>query len=165
MQLSIVVAIAEDGAIGRAGQLPWHLPADFKFFKEKTKGKPVIMGRHTFDSLGRPLKDRLNIVLSHHLDRAPEGTLLCRDLPEALALAQANGFHEACAIGGVSVFAQAAKQASTLYITRVHTRVPDADTFFPEIDMQPFDLLWEEAHPADERHQFPFTFQRWERRS
>lgn len=165
MQLSIVVAVADDLAIGKNGQLPWHLPADLRFFKEKTKGKPIIMGRHTFESLGKPLKDRFNIVLSHSLKEAPEGTYLFTDLQEAIAAAETEGFTEACAIGGSSVFAEAARVADILFITRVHTTVPDADTFFPELDMHPWTLAWEEAHEADEKNKIPYTFQRWERKS
>jgi len=165
MHLSLVVAIAEDGAIGRAGTLPWHLPADLQFFKRVTMDKPVIMGRRTWESLnGKPLKGRYNIVLSRSLEEVPAGVVICENLDEALTAAGTEGFREASVIGGASLFAEAAPRAATLYITRVHTTVPDADTFFPEIDMSDFHLSWEEAHPSDDKHAFAYTFQRWERK-
>ena len=164
MQLSIVVAIAEDGAIGRKGMLPWHLPADLQFFKKMTLGKPVIMGRRTWESLGKPLKDRMNIVLSKGFSHFPEGVVQARSLEEAIHLARNAGFTEASVIGGASLFEEAAPMADTLYITRVKTTVPDADTFFPEIDMSAWKLAWEESHEADEKNRIPYTFQRWEKK-
>ncbi len=165
MKLSIVVAIAEDGAIGRAGTLPWRLPADLQHFKRMTGDKPVIMGRHTWESLGgRPLKGRRNIVLSKSLKEVPEGVLLRESLDEAITAAQAEGFSEVSVIGGASLFAEALPDADVLHITRVHTKVPDADTFFPEVDMSPFALAWEERHEADEKNEHAYTFQRWERK-
>lgn len=165
MHLSIVVAVAEDGAIGRNGTLPWRLPSDLQYFKKVTLGKPVIMGRRTWEERnGKPLPGRLNIVLSHSLKEVPEGVLLAASLDEGLALARRAGHSEAAVIGGASLFKEAALRADELHITRVHTRVPDADTFFPEIDFSPFNLAWQEAHRADERNEHDFTFQRWERR-
>jgi dihydrofolate reductase len=165
MRLSIVVAVAEDGAIGRNGTLPWRLPTDLQYFKRVTLGKPVIMGRRTWEERkGKPLPGRLNIVLSHSLKELPEGVLLAGSLDEGMKAAEYAGFSEAAVIGGASLFAEAAARADELHITRVHTRVPDADTFFPEIDFSPFVLAWTEAHEADERNEHGFTFQRWERR-
>ena len=166
MQLSLVVAIAEDGAIGRAGTLPWHLPADLKFFRRTTIDKPVIMGRKTWESLlGKPLKGRYNIVLSRSLPEVPPGVKLCEDLDAAIAAAETEGFREASVIGGASLFREAAPRAAVLFITRVHTTVPDADTYFPEIDMNDWQLAWEEAHEPDEQHAVAYTFQRWERKA
>jgi dihydrofolate reductase len=165
MQLSLVVAIAEDGAIGRNGALPWHLPADLQFFKRTTMDKPVIMGRRTWESLkGQPLKGRYNIVLSRSLRDVPTGVHICESLDDAIAAAETDGFREASVIGGASLFAEAAPRAARLFITRVHTTVPDADTFFPEIDMSTWQLAWEEPHEADEKNAFAYTFQRWERK-
>jgi|ERR1043165_5418286 dihydrofolate reductase len=165
MQVSIVVAVAEDGAIGRAGTLPWRLPSDLQYFKQMTMGKPVIMGRRTWEERnGKPLKGRLNIVVSQNLKQATEGVLICRSLPEAFDAVATHGYQEAAVIGGASLFAEAVPCANVLHITRVHTKVPDADTFFPGIDLSPFRLAWEEAHEADERNEHAFTFQRWERK-
>lgn len=163
MQLSLVVAIAEDGAIGRNGTLPWRLSADLQFFKRTTMNKPVIMGRRTWESLkGKPLRDRYNIVLSRSLKDVPAGVHLCESLDEAIAASETEGFAEASVIGGASLFAEAAPLAAALYITRVHTAVPDADTFFPGIDMSAWKLVWEDAHEADEKNDHAYTFQRWE---
>lgn len=165
MQLSIVVAIAEDGAIGRNGTLPWRIPADLQHFKRVTMSGPVIMGRRTWEELkGRPLKGRWNIVLSNSLKEVPEGVLLRSNLNEAITAAETEGFKEAAVIGGASLFAETVPRAHVLHITRVHTLVPDADTFFPEIDLSPFRLAWEERHEADEKNQHAYTFQRWERK-
>lgn len=165
MQLSIVVAVAEDRAIGRNGVLPWRLPSDLQYFKEQTMGKPVIMGRRTWEERkGKPLKGRLNIVLSHTLKEVPEGMVICGDLDEALTAAEMRDFGQAAVIGGASLFAEAVPKADVLHITRVHTRVPDADTFFPEVDLTPFELAWEERHQADEKNEHDYTFQRWERK-
>lgn len=165
MQLSIVVAVAEDGAIGRNGVLPWRLSTDLQYFKAVTMGKPVIMGRRTWEERnGKPLKGRLNIVLSRTLKDVPEGVLICENLDEALHAAEMRDFGQAAVIGGASLFAEAVPRADELHITRVHTRVPDADTFFPQIDLTPFNLAWEERHEADEKNEHAFTFQRWERK-
>jgi dihydrofolate reductase len=165
MQLSLVVAIAEDGAIGRNGTLPWHLSADLQYFKRTTMDKPVIMGRRTWESLkGKPLKGRYNIVLSHSLTDVPEGVHLCQNLDEAIMAAETEGFEEASLIGGASLFAEGAGRAANLLITRVHATVPDADTFFPDIDMSAWNLVWEEAHEADEKNEYDYTFERWERK-
>ncbi len=165
MKLSVVVAIAEDGAIGRAGTLPCALPADLQHFKRMTIDKPVIMGRNTWESLGgRPLKGRWNIVLSRSLKEVPEDVLLRQSLDEAITAAETEGFTEASVIGGASLFEEAVPRAKVLHITRVHTTVPDADTFFPNIDLSPFMLVWEERHEADEKNEHAYTFQRWERK-
>ncbi|MBS1630190.1 MAG: dihydrofolate reductase [Bacteroidetes bacterium] len=165
MHLSIVVAVAEDHAIGRDGGLPWRLPTDLQYFKKVTLGKPVIMGRRTWEERkGRPLPGRLNIVLSHRRLILPEGVLLQASLNAALSAAAQRDHQEAAVIGGAALFAEAALCADVMHITRVHTRVPDADTFFPEIDFSPFVLAWEEAHEADAHNPLPFTFQRWERK-
>jgi dihydrofolate reductase len=165
MQLSLVVAIAQDGAIGRGGTLPWHLPADLKFFKQMTVGKAIIMGRKTWESLNRKaLPNRLNIVLSRNPLELPEGVLYAETLDSAVQLASENGHQEAAIVGGASLFAEATPKLDILYITQVETTVPDADTFFPELDMTAWKLDWEEAHEPDEKNKFHYTFQRWVRK-
>lgn len=165
MRLSIVVAIAEDGAIGRDGTLPWRIPADLQYFKRVTMDKPVVMGRRTWEELkGTPLKGRLNIVLSNSISEVPDGVLVRHSLDDALEAAGRAGFSEAAVIGGASLFGEAAPRADVLHTTRVHAKVPDADTFFPEVDYSPFELVWEETHEADEKNQYAYTFQRWERK-
>ncbi len=164
MKLIIVVAVAEDGAIGKGGALPWKLSADLQHFRRVTMGKPVIMGRRTWEELrGQPLKGRYNIILSRTLPEVPAGVHLSDNLAAAVLAAETEGFAEAAVIGGSSLFAEALPRASVLYLTRVHTRVPDADTFFPPVDMSQWTLAWEEGHEADAKNEHAYTFQRWER--
>jgi len=164
MILSAIVAVAEDGAIGRDNQLPWHLPEDLKFFKRTTMGKPVLMGRKTYDSLGKPLPGRLNIVVSNNKDlQLPEGVLLYNDLQKAIERLEEEKNDEVFIIGGGKIFADTIHQLDQLYITRVHTTVPDANAFFPHIDHSQWKLVWEEAHEADEKHAYPFIFQQYKR--
>lgn len=154
MKINIIVAVSQDGAIGRGNSLLWHLPGDMKFFRETTTGHPVIMGRKTFESIGRPLPRRTNIVISRGEPELPEGVVLAHSLDEALAAAAegcaatvggctATGTAEGCAapqtaesfiLGGGQIYAEAMRVADTLYITRVLASVDDADTFFPAID-------------------------------
>lgn len=162
MILSAIVAIADNFAIGKGNDLPWHLPEDLKFFKRTTLGKPVLMGRKTFDSLGRPLKGRLNIVLSSQESlELPEGVLLCHDLTNAIEQLKAEATEEAFVIGGGRVYEQSLDMLDRLYITRVHTTIEDAEVFFPQFDTEAWELVWEEAHQADEKNQYDHTFQQW----
>ncbi len=164
MILSFIVAAAENNAIGRQGQLPWHLPEDLRFFKRTTMGKPVLMGRKTYESLGKPLPGRLNIVVSGKSDLAlPEGVLLLHDLDAAVERLQAEPQDEGFIIGGGQIFAAAMPIADRLYITKVHTTVADADAFFPEIDHTHWKLVSEEKHHADDKHKFDYSFQQFER--
>jgi dihydrofolate reductase len=164
MIISFIVAVAEDNAMGRNNELPWRLPEDLKFFKRTTLGKPVLMGRKTFDSLGKPLPGRLNIVLSGTKDlQLPEGVLLYNDVQEAVDRMQQENADEGFIIGGAKVFELTMSMADRMYITRVHTTVPDADTFFPEIDHTHWKLVWEEKHTADDKHASDYTFQQYDR--
>ena len=164
MILSLIVAVAENNAIGRHNKLPWHLPEDLKFFKRTTIGKPVIMGRKTFESLGKPLPGRLNIVLTGDKNLAiPDGVLLCDDINVAIERLQNESAEECFIIGGGKVFETTMPLIDQMYITRVHTRIPDADTFFPDIDHTHWKLTWEENHKADAQHQYGYTFQKYER--
>lgn len=145
MKKCIIVAVAENNGIGVKGALPWHLPGDLKYFKETTRGYPVIMGRTTYFSIGRPLPGRLNIVLN--LGGAPiEGVSCVYSFEEAYAVAAASGAEKCFIIGGASVYRAALPDMDTLYITHVHTVVEDADTFFPEIDPQ----VWEEESRSED---------------
>lgn len=130
MLVSIVVAAAENNVIGRGNGLPWRLPDDLKRFKALTIGKPVIMGRKTYESLGRPLPNRPNIVISRQPGFAAEGCTVVGSLEEALAAAETAP--EAAVIGGAEIFRQVLPRADLLYLTRVHADVP-GDTYFPDI--------------------------------
>lgn len=154
-EVVLVVAVANGGVIGRAGTLPWHLPADLAHFRRLTIGHAVIMGRATFESIGKPLPQRLNIVLSHRAGFAPPGAQVVASLPEACALAAAHG-GPAMVIGGAQVYAQALAQAGRIELTEVHADVP-GDTHFP-----PLGADWREVaredHPADARNAHPYSF-------
>ncbi len=145
MKKCLIVAIADDNAIGIKGQLPWHLSEDLKYFKETTKGYPVIMGRTTYFSLPfRPLKGRTNIVLNLGGDNIPEVTC-AYSFQEAYDAAEETGARKCFVIGGASVYRAAMPDMDRLYITHVHTRVPDADTFFPVIDP----AVWKRIRVSD----------------
>ncbi len=164
MILSFIVAVSDNNAIGINNTLPWYLPEDLKFFKRTTMGKPVIMGRKTFQSLGQALPGRLNIVLSgdRHL-ALPEGVLLIDNINAAIERLQNENTEEGFIIGGGKVFETTMSLVDRMYITRVHATIADADAFFPDIDHTHWKLVWEEKHQADDRHKYDYTFQRYER--
>jgi dihydrofolate reductase len=164
MIISIIVAASENNAIGIHNKLPWHLPEDLKFFKRTTMGKPVLMGRKTFESLGKPLPGRLNIVLSGNKDIVlPEGVLLYDDMDAAIERLQKEDADEGFVIGGGKVFEIAMQSVDRLYITRVHTIIHDADAFFPAIDHTHWKLVHEDKHSTDEKHKYAYTFEQYER--
>jgi dihydrofolate reductase len=156
MIVSLIVAMDEAGGIGYEGQLPWRLPDDLKRFKELTMGHYLIMGRKTFDSIGRPLPGRKIIILTGKKDYCPDGVEVVPSLYDALRIAKWHGETEAFIGGGAAVFAESMFLADRIYLTRVHACLP-ADVFFPEIDSSEWheDVVFE--HPADERHAYAFT--------
>ena len=158
--LTLVAALDRNRVIGREGRLPWHLPADLRFFKQTTMGKPLLMGRRTWNSIGRPLPGRRMIVLSRDPAYRAEGCAMAQSLDEALEIARPAA--EIMVIGGATLFEQTLPLAARLYLTRVEAEVP-GDTWFPEWDEREWRLDWEEAHPADAQHAWPYRFQRWER--
>ena len=153
--IAIIVAVAENGVIGTNNALPWRLPDDLKRFKALSLGKPVVMGRRTFDSIGRPLPGRTNIVVSRQPGLAIEGALVAQSL--AAALAAASGAPEIAVIGGAEIFRQVLPRTATIHLTRVHARI-DGDVFFPDLDPAKWRETAVEHHAADERHQYAFTF-------
>jgi dihydrofolate reductase len=153
--ISIIVAVAENGVIGSDNRLPWHLPDDLKRFKALSLGKPVVMGRRTFDSIGRPLPGRTNIVISRQSGLAIEGTRVVHSLDEALSAAVAAP--EIVVIGGAEIFRQVLPRTATIHLTRVHATVT-GNVFFPELDAARWRESAVEHHAADERHQYAFSF-------
>jgi len=153
--ISIIVAMAENGVIGSDNRLPWHLPDDLKRFKALSLGKPIVMGRRTFDSIGRPLPGRTNIVISRNSGLAIEGIRVVHSLDEALRAAGA--VPEIVVIGGAEIFRQVLPRTSTIHLTRVHARVA-GDVLFPELDPAQWHESAVEHHAADERHQYAFSF-------
>jgi len=145
-------------AIGRAGALPWRLPADLAYFKEVTLGKPIIMGRRTFDSIGRPLPGRCNIVLSRDPAFQPAGVCVAADLKSALAEAASRESDEIMIIGGAAIYQLALPHANRLYLTVVQAEVPDCDAHFPSIDWPQWEEIRRIERPADERNAYPMSF-------
>lgn len=164
MRVSILVAAARSGVIGRGGELPWRLPADLRFFKRVTMGHHLIMGRKTWASIGRPLPGRTMVVLTRSPGLELAGATVVHDLPEALALARAAGDTEAFVIGGAEVYARALPLADRLYLTRVHADV-EGDVRFPDLDEHRWVEVAREEHAADEHHAHAFAFCTLERRS
>jgi len=155
MKLSIVVAMAANGVIGRDNQLPWHLPADLKHFKQLTTGKPILMGRKTRESIGRPLPERTNIVITRDPDYQVPGCVVVHSVDAAL---RAAGHHsEVMVIGGSELYRQVLPQTSTIYLTRVHAAV-EGDAVFPELD----DSEWREVEridcESDEKNVYAYSF-------
>jgi dihydrofolate reductase len=162
------VARAANGVIGRAGALPWRLKSDLALFRTLTLGKPVIMGRRTWDSLPRrPLPGRFNIVLSRDGTFAPVGALVCEDFSEAVEIARdharEDGVEEVCVIGGATLFELALPRARRIYLTEVEAS-PAGDVVFPPFNEHDWVETRREAHPAGEDDDFPFTFRVLERR-
>jgi dihydrofolate reductase len=155
MPISLVAALDRNHAIGRAGTMPWHLPDDLRRFKALTLGKPVLMGRRTALAIGRALPGRTNLVLTRG-DAAPyAGQVVVHSLDEAVDRAGAG---ELAVIGGGEVYALALPRATHLYLTWVDTAVADADTFFPPFDAREWKETAREAHGADARHAWAFSF-------
>lgn len=160
MRISLVVAVAENGVIGRGQELPWHLPDDLKHFKQVTLGKPILMGRRTFDSIGRALPGRLNLVLSRAETTLPDGVVRVGSLHEAVT--RAGDAPELCVIGGGELYRLALPEADTIYLTRVFAAV-DGDTFFPALDPSEWREVECVHHPADARHAYAMTLLQLER--
>ena len=167
--ISIIVAVAENYAIGKKGDLLCHMPADLKHFKEITSGHTVMMGERTFLSLPKhPLPNRRNIVLTDIPGKTFEGAETVYSIDEAVKVSQQQTANsqsdEAFGIGGGMVYRQMMERADKLYITHIHHSWPDADTFFPEIDLSVWKQLSAERHSADENNPYDYTFAEYGRR-
>jgi len=159
--ISIVVAAAQNNGIGKNNQLLWHMPADLKFFKNKTTGHTVIMGRKTFESVGKPLPNRRNIIITRKTDFSVEGAEVCHSLDAALSLC--NPAEENFIVGGAEIYDQVMDRCDRIYLTLIYGEF-DADTFFPPI-LQDFWLLTAESyHEADEKNPYDYNFMIYERK-
>ena len=164
-----VVAASENNVIGINNRMPWHLPDDLKFFQKNTLGHPILMGRNTWETIGsKPLRGRLNIVVSRSLAEVPAGVVHCRSLGEAqsfIASELPSEFNTgtACIIGGGQIYAQTMDITDEILMTRVHAEFENGMVFYPEFREGPWSKVWEEYHPKDERHALDFTFERWVR--
>ncbi len=161
MLISFVVAAASNNAIGKDGKMPWHLPKDLKNFKNITWGMPILMGRKTFESIGKALPGRKNIVLSSKAWEA-EGVIRVKTLNDALFVAEQTDANELMVIGGGEVYKSLLEKAKRIYLTRIEAE-PEADTFFPKIDPKEWHLMSQSNHEADEKNPYNYSFQVWER--
>lgn len=160
-QISIVVAVSENNAIGKDNQLLWHLPADLKHFKNITTGHTIIMGRKTYDSIGKPLPNRRNIIITRQKNLHIEGVEVVNSLDEALALSKDQ--EEVFIIGGAEIYKQALAVSHRIYLTRVHQEF-EADAFFPELENETWKEVEKVDHLPDEKNKFAYTFSTLERR-
>jgi len=158
--ISLIVAVADNGVIGRDNALPWHLPEDLKRFKRITLGKPVVMGRKTFESIGKPLPGRQNIVVSRDASYQRDGVTVVQSVDAAIAAAE--GAAEIMVIGGADLFRLFLPRAGRVHLTRVMADVK-GDVFWPELDPRAWRLVVREAYPADDRHAHAMSFETWER--
>ncbi|WP_300732660.1 dihydrofolate reductase [Pseudomonas sp.] len=165
LPLSLIAALAENRVIGVDNSMPWHLPADFKYFKATTLGKPIIMGRKTWDSLGRPLPGRLNLVVSRQAGLQLDGAEVFASLEAAVERAEAwaveQGVSEVMLIGGAQLYTLGLADADRLYLTRVGLS-PEGDAWFPEFDQAQWTLVSEDKQAAAEGKP-AFSFEVWER--
>lgn len=163
MIISQIVAVSENGVMGREGRLPWRLPADVELFRRLTMGHYLILGRKTYESIGRPLPGRKIIILTRQKDYAVEGCEVTDDLEKALEIARSNDESEAIIGGGAVVFAQAFPHTDRIYFTRVHAEIA-GDTFYPAFNEQEWEVIKEQEYPLVEGQDHAFTFQILERK-
>ncbi|MGL5598163.1 MAG: type 3 dihydrofolate reductase [Aeromonas sp.] len=163
MKISMIAAMAHDRVIGLTNQMPWHLPADLAHFKRVTLGKPVLMGRKTFESIGRPLPGRRNLVISRNPDYQRAGIEVVGSIEGALTLLASSATEELMVIGGGHLYAQMLPLASCLYLTCIDLCV-EGDTHFPAFDADEWQCIERKPHLADEKNPHPYCFETWQRR-
>ena len=162
MRLALIVAQGLNRVIGNDNKLPWYLPEDLRYFKEVTMGKPIIMGRKTFESIGKPLPGRLNIVITRDSNWSAEGVKVVASLAEAIEVGEAqaliDGAEETVIIGGAQIYAQSLPLVDRLYLTQVEAE-PEGDAYFPEIDFGQWQELGRQSFPAgDQPNRYPYSF-------
>jgi dihydrofolate reductase len=162
MIISLLVAASENNVIGKDNKLPWTLPSDLRYFKNQTWGMPVRSGRKTFDSLGKPLSGRKNIIITHNKDWNPNGVTVVHSLYEAINKAKEFGANEVFVLGGSQVFHEAIPIANRIYITRIHHQF-EGDAFFPDIDKNQWMMVKNIFCHADAKNAWSHSFQVWER--
>jgi dihydrofolate reductase len=158
--ISLIVAVARNGVIGRKGDLPWHLPKDLRRFKALTMGHHLVVGRKTWQEVGRPLPGRVMVVVTRDPGYRPDGVIVVHSLEEALQVAQ--GDDEVFIAGGGEIYRQALPLVDRMYVTRIHAEVA-GDTTFPEVDLTAWRLVERADLEADEKHEYPFTFEVYDR--
>ena len=162
MIISLLVAASENNVIGKNNKLPWYLPTDMKYFKNISWAMPVIMGRKTFESLGKPLDGRKNIVITRNKDWKYDGVSVVHDLEAAKKIAEDQDVKEVFIIGGAEVFKSSLPDANRVYLTRVHEKF-EGDAFFPVLDNS-WQMVKSHETPPDEKNAYALSFQVWERK-
>lgn len=155
MRISIIAAMDRNQVIGRNNELPWHLPADLKWFKECTMGKPVLMGRNTYESLGKPLPGRLNLVLTRELGYLAAGCVVVNGVKQAIDAAE--NAEELMVIGGQQIFEQTISRADRLYLTIIDAEF-EGDALFPPYDRSEWDEVWHDSFAGDEKNPYSLEF-------
>ena len=158
MIISAIVAVSENGVIGKDNDIPWRLSSDMKYFRRTTLNHHVITGRNNFLSIGRPLHKRTNVIITRNLFYAVENCLIAHSVEDALQVALDNGEEEVFIIGGAKIYELSQSFWDKLYLTRVHAKV-DGDVLFPEVNMKEWTLVSSEAQQADEKNEFDYTFE------
>jgi len=158
MILSAIVAVSDNLAIGVDNDLPWHMPADLKYFKDTTRGYHVLMGRKSFDSIGRPLPGRTNIILTRQKDFYHSGVTTVHNISDGINYAREKGVDKLFVLGGANVYNQTKELWDELHITRIKTQVNNATAFFPELDYSKWSLESEDTYKADEKNPHDYTF-------
>lgn len=159
--ITMIAAAAENNALGKDNDLVWHLPDDFKRFKRLTSGHYIIMGRKTFESFPKLLPDRTHVIITRKDDYQPEGTIVVNSLDEALRVSKTD--EQPFIIGGGEIYKMGMEKADRIELTRVHAEF-DADTFFPEIDTDNWELVKEQFHEKDQKHDHSFTYLTYDRK-
>lgn len=160
-KVTMIAAAGENNALGKDNDLVWHLPDDFKRFKNLTTGHYIIMGRKTFESFPQPLPNRTHVVMTRQMDYKPEGAVIVHNLEDALKIAKDDS--QPFIIGGGEIFKMGLDQTDRIELTRVHGDF-EADAFFPELDLSKWELVSSVYHGKDERHKYDFTFLTYDRR-
>ncbi len=162
---TIVVACSKNNVIGKDNALIWHMPADLKFFKSTTIGHHVLLGRKTFESMGKPLPGRTSIVVTRNKEyKVPEGHFVCSSIKEGIALAESLKIGQLMILGGAEVYKQTLALADEIILTEIKA-VFDGDAFFPEIDPSQWELMWNEPHEKDQKNKFDYEFKKYFRKN
>ncbi len=158
MIISCIVAVDKNGAIGKGNDIPWYLPADLKYFKKQTLDHHIIMGRKCYDSIGRPLPKRTNVIVTRNPFFIVSNCLVTHSIEEALYIAAENGEEEVFIIGGGMIYEASQGLWDRLYLTEVDVVIADPDVYFPEVDLSEWTLVSEDPHKKDEKNEFDYTF-------
>lgn len=163
MILSLIAAASENNVIGKDNWMPWDLPAELAYFRNVTRGKTVIMGRKTYDAVGRPMPNRHNIIVSRNTELQIPNVDVVGSIEEALALAEKDHLDEVFVIGGEQIYKAAMPFAQRIYLSRVHTTIEGGEAFFPDFDLQEWKMTKSERYEADSENAIPFTMMVFER--